>query len=408
MRLPLVRMIFTVGLISTLTALALTDYERDLQAIDADLARAKAVAPAESRPNLRLVDLLFRRASLTQALPDLREAWTALRRISEQMGPARVALARARIALDLHLLPEAKSALDAAYETGHDRHWAWLAFDLAMQSGNYTEANRIVKDWEHENARADDLARLAELASFYGDDARADALLARAEEQATIKEMRLFAWMAMRRGMLKFRVGDLDAARSHYTRAAKAYSGWWKIQQRQAELKAAEGHFAEAEGLYRQLMTSHAKPDIEQELGDLLRLQGRHREAEECYRRCEDAFVESAKKGEIIYLHHLASLYTEGLGNTAEAIRWARADLAIRDNASTHDALAWACYRAGDFSNACAEAVRVIATGTRDPHMLSRAETILAAGYENTEAAAIETKPSSSWHSHGTTFHTHP
>ena len=40
--------------------------------------------------------------------------------------------------------------------------------------------------------------------------------------------------------------------------------------------------------------------------------------------RAVDCVSFTARRGEILYLHHLVSLYTEGLENRAEAIRWGR------------------------------------------------------------------------------------
>ena len=63
--------------------------------------------------------------------------------------------------------------------------------------------------------------------------------------------------------------------------------------------------------------------------------------------------------------------------------------MAARDNVVTRDALARACYRAGDFSCASAELGRLLHTGTRDPHLLKHAASILRRTNRASEADAL-------------------
>ena len=352
-----------------------TDYEKDLRLIRSRLKDLEAqAAQSVVKPNAQRVDLLFRCAIQTEALPDLRDAWLALAQYSPsaELGSG-VAMARTRIALDLHNLREARAALGTMADIGATLPRARLGFDLAMQDGRYDEARKIAFLWVVPGAAAEDLCRLAGLAKFDGDDVRADQCFALAELQLQQGKGRFRAWVALQRGMLKFRAGDLSAARAHYLQAAESYSGWWKITQQQAELLGAEGRFDEAEALYRKLLTSEARPELEQELGDLLLFEGKAQEAKVLYRHALSNFLDSAQRGETLYLHHLSILYADGLSMPTEAVRWAKADLEVRGCAAAHDELAWAYFQAGDLPSAMRETDATLASGVKEPHLLTHA-----------------------------------
>ena len=73
------------------------------------------------------------------------------------------------------------------------------------------------------------------------------------------------------------------------------------------------------------------------------------------------------------FYHHLAGFYADSKEDAAQAVEWARKDLALRRSIYAHDALAWALYKKGDAAEAAAESAKALATGTRDPHLLYHA-----------------------------------
>ena len=93
------------------------------------------------------------------------------------------------------------------------------------------------------------------------------------------------------------------------------------------------------------------------------------------------AYLESVQRGDVHYLHHLADFYADVRQDGAEAVRWARKDLELRRNVSTHATLAWALYRDGRFAEALAAMLRALSSGVRDARLFFRAAMIhLAAG----------------------------
>jgi len=158
------------------------------------------------------------------------------------------------------------------------------------------------------------------------------------------------------------------------------------VQDHLAELLGAEGRNDEAEALYRNVIARVARPDFEQALGELYHSMGKTAEANECFKRAESAFLESAQRGEVHYYHHLADLYADVFDNGAEAVKWAQKDLDLRRNFSTLAAMAWALYRAGEFSKAVELMNESLASGVKDARLFHQAGIIHKAYSPNGKA----------------------
>src|SRR5262249_14831483 len=113
----------------------------------------------------------------------------------------------------------------------------------------------------------------------------------------------------------------------------------------------------------------------------------------EFYRPALELSLVPAARGEILSLPHLAALYTEGLPNPAESVRWALADVALRPSASARDALAWAYYSSGKYASAAAQTRAVLATGSQEAHVLYRSGMILMSVGQIEEARKLLQKP---------------
>ena len=92
-------------------------------------------------------------------------------------------------------------------------------------------------------------------------------------------------------------------------------------------------------------------------------------------------YLASAARREVHYYHHLAGFYADARQDGAEAVKWARKDIELRDNFMTQDALAWALYRDGQFPAALEVIKKTLVSGVKDPHVLFHAAMIhMAAG----------------------------
>jgi len=227
-----------------------------------------------------------------------------------------------------------------------------------------------------------------------------------AVDELTAKEMRHYSWLELQRGVLDLSRGQYEKARNHYERADRAYTGHWLVQEHMAELAGAEGRFDEAEKLYRDVVERVQRPDFQQALGELYLTMEKPKEATEYLNKAREGFLRSAEQGEVHYYHHLADFYADVEENGAEAVKWARKDIELRRNFATLTALAWALYRAEQFSEALELMTEALSSGAKDARLFRAAGLIYTAASPNGKGAwylakAAELNPNL------TNFHVH-
>jgi tetratricopeptide (TPR) repeat protein len=281
-----------------------------------------------------------------------------------------------------------------------------LLADLDLQHGRCAAARQGYDDAIEQDPSWDNIARLAHLEFKLGDDDAADRHFEQAEDELTAKEMRHYAWLELQRGLLDLKRGRHAAAREHYERAERAYSGHWMTAEHMAELLATCGECDAALAMYERVVAEHPRPELMQALGELCAQMGRSACAESWFDQALGAYRASAERGEVHYLHHLADFYADVREDGVQALRWAGADLALRENPATLAAWAWALYRAGRAPEALEPIQRSLASGIVDAHVLHCAATIHRAAGAMADAdryaqQARERNP----HLHG--FHVH-
>ncbi|MEJ1962877.1 MAG: hypothetical protein WDO56_15530 [Gammaproteobacteria bacterium] len=404
---------------------AMSDFERELAALDVAIAAAGSPSSGEATPAERtaaIAELIDRRASLTGNARDLERASVALDNALALAGPAEeLLLLTADLKLRTHRVHEAARVLASIPEPADPVRAATLRADIDVQDGDYVSAKHAYESLVESRPTWDRIARLAYLESILGNPDRADSLYASAADQLTVKDMRQFAWLELQRGLLEFRRGRFEPALAHYEHADRAYSGYWMTQDYLAELLAAragtqtssvradsleqvvlrafgkrageraseraserDSELRRAAELYERLLATSAQPPAEQALGDVYALLGDAARSRAHHERALSGYLESVQRGETQYLHHLAGYYADVAMNGAEAVRWARKDLEMRAGYAAHDALAWALFRNGEIESARQEMEPALASGVRDAHMLFHAAMIdLASGHRD-------------------------
>src|SRR5215218_8169796 len=293
---------------------------------------------------------------------------------------------KANIHFKVHRLADVERDLNASTDLFQSPPGRALKADLDFQQGRYDAARTAYEKLIDEERTWDTLARLAYFNFKMGDFDEADRLYDEAVDELTAKEMRHYAWVELQRGVVDLTQGNYEKAREHYQRAERAYSGHWMVQEHMAELLGAVGSTDGAETLYQRVLARVPRPDFQQALGELYISMGKSAEASDCLKRAETAFLESAQRGEVHYYHHLADLYADVFENGAEAVKWAGKDLELRRNFSTLAAMAWAFYRAGEFSKALELMNESLASGVKDARLFRQAGIIHKAFSPNGKA----------------------
>ena len=354
-----------------------TDFETELAQTDKhlrELQHAAFAEPLDSEKATKFVYRLYHRASLSGNFSDFERAEAAIDRLIARTRPKEdLCLLKANLDFKFHRHAAVKRDFDMAPSLYGRFEGRSLKADLDFQEGRYEEARKQYEALIEEERTWDNLARLAYFKGKMGDVDAADALFVEAEDELTAKEMRSFAWVELQRGVLDVTRGKYDEALEHYRRAERAYSGFWFVDEHVAEVLAAQGKYDEAIALYQSVLSRVMKPEVDQALGELYRFLNKADLAQAHFENALRAFLESAEQGHVHYYHHLTELYANVYKNGPQAVRWARADLAVRENFATQGGLAWALYRDGQFAGALEWSDKALSSGVRDSHLFHQA-----------------------------------
>ena len=291
-------------------------------------------------------------------------------------------LLQAHIALKLHRFPQAQQLLHLDPCRRFCPQGRLVQADLHIQHGRYQQAREDIDLALDTDLTWDGLARLAYLAGLFGDIEAADKLYVSAQDELTAKQMHTYAWIELQRGILDFQRGRHAQALDHYNHAAKAYSGYWLIEERIAEVQGAQGNFHEAIAVYVRLYETHPRPEWAHALGDLYSLSADIPTAHSWKLIALDGYRASASVGYVYNFHYLVDLCGELPGYSEAAVQWARRDEELRSNYQTQGNLAWALYRCGQKSAARAWISKALASRVVCARLYLQAACIFAAAGE--------------------------
>ena len=387
--------LFPLASLSDRRAKPPTNYDLELARIQKDIAELEDkvfAPPVDIDQTLKLLRRMYYRAQLTGAPADLQSTEAAIDRALREVGPlAGLYLLKANLNYKLHRLKRADQDLAPLSRFAGDSRVVVLKAGIDFQQGRYEAAKMGYLSAVEKSFTWDNLARLAYWLGKFGDPDLADHLYRKAEEEISAKEMRAYTWVKLQRGLLDLNRGRYEEAMSHYREAAKAYSGYWLVDEHMAELLGATRKFDAAASLYESVVARASLPEHYQRLGDLYLFMGKPERARPWHDKALAGYLDSVARGEVNYYHHLAGFFADVRGDGAEAVKWATKDRALRPHFATQDALAWALYRAGRFEEARQISHEALASGVKDAHLFFHAGMIhLAAGKANEGKALLK------------------
>jgi tetratricopeptide (TPR) repeat protein len=174
--------------------------------------------------------------------------------------------------------------------------------------------------------------------------------------------------------MIFWHRGDYAGADAGFTSARKECDAYPPALVGQARAAMARDEPARAATLLAQAFALSPLTETAWLLGDARAAAGDARGADE-------AWAEAVKQGKRTDPRTLSLFYATKDREHEDAVRLAQDEMKVRPDIYTHEALAWALYRAGRIAEARAAAETSIALGTKDARLLYHAGAIrIAAG----------------------------
>ena len=290
----------------------------------------------------------------------------------------------AQFQLAAHRFPDAVASAQklSALAPGKSSSFAILG-DALLEHGDRAPAKAAYEKMDRiDPGSIETHSRRARLAFLSGDVASARdqfmAVLSAAKELLP-EGAETVAWCDVQLGELAFTQGNWVDAERFYEAALKAYPDYYAAIDHLAELRAAREDYAGALALYQPLAARLPRPEFFQTIGDVLIFQGKLAAANPWHDRALAAYLKSVEEGEVHFLHHLASFFSDVREDPAAATRYARQDLELRHTAAVHETLAWALYRGGEFGKSAAEIKLALSSGDRSAHLFYHAAMIFSA-----------------------------
>ncbi len=244
------------------------------------------------------------------------------------------------------------------------QNWGTLG-DALMEMGDYAGALSAFETLQKLKPGMHSSHRLAWHAFVTGDSAKALTLMADAAATADgFPENK--SWCLVELGNIQFKIGKLDDAGKSYREAISIFPKMHSAHAGLGYVLAARDRLPEAIESYKKAQAMVPMVQYAGALVDLYELSGNKDEAKK-----QMAMVDLAAK-----LEHAANqkanrtlgvIYADQERNLTEAIEFVKADLAVRKDAFTWDAMAWVLYRSKQYEQAREASRNAVKVGTPDP-----------------------------------------
>ncbi|WP_438817342.1 tetratricopeptide repeat protein [Streptomyces actuosus] len=335
--------------------------------LDAGVASLQAHLRAQPRDHngWASLGLAYVEQARTKADPSrYPQAEQALRRSLDLRPGNDAALAgRAALAAARHDFTGALAYADRALaENPYSERALCSRIDALVELGRYDEAARAADTADRRRPGVPVFTRYAYVRELRGDVAGARAILERALDTATGRGD--IAYVATQLGHLARSQGDYAGALHHYARALAADDSYLPALEGRARAQAASGDRATAVRNLERIVARAPLPSPLIALGELYEERGERAKAREQY-ALVDAWTALARANGVDADLETA-LAAADHGDTAAALRAARAEWKRRQTVHTADALAWALHVDGRDAEALAYARRATATGYRN------------------------------------------
>jgi tetratricopeptide (TPR) repeat protein len=193
------------------------------------------------------------------------------------------------------------------------------------------------------------------------------------------------AWCLVELGHLYLKNGQADEAEKAYAAAVKVFPGYHPGYAGMGRAQAAKGQFKAAIASYERAQGSTPLPDYAAALYDLYTIQ---KDAKNARRQLDmiDVIDQINKKSGEVTNRNVALIFADHDWHVDRALELATAELDVRKDIYSYDALAWALYKNKKFAEADLAMAKALRMGTPEPAFYYHAEQIARANGKAKEA----------------------
>ena len=291
----------------------------------------------------------------------------ACARIALELEPAN------RLAQDLHAMvllndhkfEEARQAALAITDARHDDPVAYGTLsDALLELGRFDDAASATQTMMDLKPNLPSYSRASHLRWLQGDTAAAKEIARQAiDAGGDTRDTEPLAWVLVQAAMIFWHEGDSEGAEAGFDRALAAFSEFPPALVGKGRVALARGDAKHAGELFKRAYEASPLTETAWLLGDALTAAGDADGAQEAYGRV-------LKEGKKTDGRTLALFLATKNSDPALALHLAQAELRVRGDVYTEDALAWALYRNGRFQEAKTAISRATRLGTRDARLV--------------------------------------
>jgi tetratricopeptide (TPR) repeat protein len=293
---------------------------------------------------------------------------------------------RSEIGLERHQFAEVASFSRQMTRIAPDDAWNWGTLgDALMELGQYDGAADAYQNMVSLRPNQSSYNRASYYGWVMGDAAGAIAIMQRAIAAGSSAPENT-AWCLVDLGNLYFKTGRLAEAEESYRSALRTFDGYYPAYAGLGRVQAAQGKFDDAIASLKRAQSVVPMPEYASALADLYALTGKKAEAERQLQLI-DVIDKMARANNEKTNRNLALVFADQGRNLARALELAQAELQVRGDVYTYDALAWALYWNGKLAEASEASRKALQFGTPEPVFYYHAGMIANALGSKAEAA---------------------
>ena len=292
---------------------------------------------------------------------------------------------RSEIGLERHQFAEVAGFSRKMILAAPDDAWNWGTLgDALMELGQYDGAAEAYQKMVTLRPNQSSYNRVSYYRWVMGDAKGAIAIMQQAVTAGSPSPENT-AWCLVDLGNLYFKTGRTVEAAQAYTSALQTFSRYYPAYAGLGRVQAAEGRYDDAIASFKRAQSAVPMPEYAAALADLYERTGRKTEAR---RQIEliDVVDKMARANTEKTNRNLALVFADEDRNLGRALELAQAELAVRGDVYTYDALAWALFKNGKAGEAGRAASTALRFGTPEPAFYYHAAVIANALGNKAEA----------------------